>query len=530
MKKFVGLLLALCLSVSTVALTGCKPKVSDTEQTLEVFVLDAGYGSQWCRDLLDLFKEQDWVKEKYPDLQIVFSHNDVTSYGASKLEAGARSNTIDLFCDAFTQEYGGPNGQLENLTESVYNSTVPGETVKWIEKATPSYTVSNRYIDVANPDAEDSWYVTSWASGMCGILYNESMLTRYGLDVPRTTNELLDVCAALKTHGKYSFVQSKDETYWAYLHDIWWAQYEGISRYIDFWNGVDNGEYSVDIFKQRGKEETLKVYEDLLKYSKGYLNPSSFTYGFMQAQTLFLQGETAAFNVNGDWFDNEMRSIYNEIKAENNGEIDTFKMMRTPIVSALGTKLGIDDATLSALVAYVDGEGEKPTVTSTKNYTEAQIIEAVKEARTVVYSIGPNHKCCIPKYANGKQVAIDFLRFMATDIAQEQYIKTTGGAMLPFNYNVKEKNPTLYNSLSDLQKSRLDYFFADTYDVYTLPAVYSFPLARYGELTANISERYYETFSANGNTKTAHDFYQETIDNWTESKWNMALVRAGISA
>ncbi len=50
-----------------------------------------------------------------------------------------------------------------------------------------------------------------------------------------------------------------------------------------------------------------------------------------------------------------MRAISEEIEQVNQG-IDTFKIMRLPIISELGVKLGITDEELSALVDYVGGE------------------------------------------------------------------------------------------------------------------------------------------------------------------------------
>ena len=542
MKKWLSCVLALCCAFSAAVLSGCGKKVPDTEETLEVYVLDAGYGVNWCDDLLELFKQQEWVKEKYPNLQVVFTYNNVRSYGSSRLEAGSRSNTIDLLFDIDLNKYNyaGPTGDFEDLTDSVYNSTVPGEgDVKWIDKSTDSYDKSNLYADVTGTLEGDHYYMTSWVDGMVGFLYNETLLNNLNIEVPRTTDQLLKACETIKstvnnplntTENGYCFIQGKENTYWDYLHDIWWAQYEGIENYRNFWNGYDAATHtrSTKIFDQRGKLETLKVYESLLDYNKGYYNPSSSTYNFIQAQTLFLQGK-AAFCVNGDWFDNEMRPYAEQIKKEN-GRIDTIKMMRTPIVSALGEKLGITDDELSAIVDYVDGTtAQEPEFTSTKSIAKNKVINAVREARTVIYSLGPNHNAAIPKYANGKKVAIDFLRFMATDVANEQFIKTTNGVTLPFDYDVKTKNPTLYESLSPLQKSRLDYFASDKYETYTLPSTLSFPLAKYGGLKANVNEYYLSVFAAKGNTTMAQDIIDATKQAWTDSKWRTACNNAGLN-
>ena len=61
MKKSICILMGLLLSVAS--LSGCGRDVPDTVETLEVYCVDAGYGSEWCQVLLDLFGEQEWVQE-----------------------------------------------------------------------------------------------------------------------------------------------------------------------------------------------------------------------------------------------------------------------------------------------------------------------------------------------------------------------------------------------------------------------------------------------------------------------------------
>lgn len=543
MKKIAYWLLAAVLAFSAFGLTGCKnKKVKDTEDTLEVFCADRGYGTKWCSDLMALFAEQDWVKAKYPNLTVLpLRANDVENFAASRIDAGPKSNTIDLFFDtSLGWDYMGigPSGEERcvNLTETVYNSLVPGEEdrgLKVVDKILDSYNLVNAYYDVNNPTADTQYYFMSWAGGMEGILYNKDILDGLGLKAPNTTDELSEICrqvAALKDNGAgmyglgYSFIQSKDADYWAYLFNIWWAQYQGTQGFNDFWNGIDENRISKNIFTQAGRVKALEVYEDLLQYDKGYLNPASGTYDFMTAQTMFLKGN-GVFHANGDWFDNEMASIRADVKAQQGFDYD-IRMLRTPIISSIVETLqdtAMSDATLSAVIDAVDAGETSYTGVSAADFAK------IKEARTIVYSVGPAHVSAIPTYAAGKNVAMDFLRFMTTDIANESYIRSTGGASLPIKYNVLEKNPTLYASLSTLQKSRLEYFNTDAFEIYTLPQERAFPLFRYGSLKPFSSASYFATFSAEGNTKTPADYQRETIQTWTDSKWAKAVNDAGLT-
>ena len=368
---------------------------------------------------------------------------------------------------------------------------------------------------------------------MEGLLYNKDLLDEMGLKTPNTTDELDAVCAAIAARrdsadGKYnlgySFIQSKDADYWAYLFNIWWAQYQGAQGFTDFWNGVDENRISKNIFTQKGRIRALEVYEKLLKYDKGYLNPSSGTYDFKTAQTMFLKGN-GVFHANGDWFDNEMSSIRADVKSQQGLDYD-IRMLRTPVMSSIVETLEnkeMTDETLSAVITAVD-EGK----TSFDGVSAADFAK-IREARSIVYSVGSAHVSAIPAYAAGKDVAMDFLRFMATDVANESYIRSTGGASLPVKYNVIEKNPELYASLSTLQKSRLEYFNNGAFEIYTLPQERAFPLYRYGDVKPFSSAAYYATFSAEGNKKTPADYQRETELTWTDAKWTKAVNDAGLT-
>ncbi len=559
--KITSMAMALALSVSTaVGLVGCNKQPEDTADALDIYILHKGNGVQWCYDMADAFIAEDWVKEKYPNLTInPIVTNDIESYGSGQLNAGEGRNRFDLMFVHLDGQTYAAQGELEDLTQSVYYSTVPGEEQLYIAKHNDSYTFMNRYIDTTNANAE-AYYQTTWNHGMNSFVYNETLLTELGYEVPNTTDEFLKICDEVlnrtesQVNGstyKHSYtIRQAENGYWNYTFPIFWAQYEGIAEYTNFWKGIVDGRYSREIFQQDGIEKSLEFLETALDYETGYFYTGSRADNFMAGQTAFLLGE-GIFHSNGDWFDNEMRSVIQKIQA---GELSglgnvtpsqaeaaknyVFKIMRTPIISALGTKLGIDDATLSAIVEYVDDETgtiAQPVIAVGSNgltstgYTADEVIAAVTEARTVVHSLGPKHAGIIPSYAKCKGPAIDFLRFMATDKAQEIYMRATGGSCLPFEYNVKEENPTLYNDMTPFHQAKLDYFCSSKYDVYTLPDDGAFPLAQYGGVTATVDVQYYTTFTTRGNTKTAAQFVADTVNYWSQSKFEEALATAGLN-
>lgn len=532
--------MAAALTVSLGILSSCSGingggNNSDGGNVFRTYCVEAGYGSEWLKSLLDLFKEQDWVKEKYPDLEIAYpTVNDVRSYAGSMINAGSKTNNFDLLFAIGANSYGVTGGELLNLYDGVYNTEVPGENVLYKDKVATSLLESHRYYNLNDPES-DEYYFTSWIGGMSSFVYNATVLESFDIKVPNTTDEFVAACAAIKANegaenGKYDkgssiIISFTDADYWQYVFPIWWAQYDGIEEYNNFYNGIYNGRYSVDIFKREGRLESLKVIKQLLDYDKGYLDKNSFTYQFMQAQTAYLQGNDVFF-FTGDWFTNEMKATYNQL--EERGKLGgSFGMMRCPVVSALGVKLGITDAELSAVVDYVDGAtATKPTVNSSKGYTQDEIIARVEEARTVNYSLASDHVAFVPKYADNKDVAQDFLRFMATDAANVKYTEITGSPLY-FDYSMKDSAPEVYNVLPKTAKDSVDFFQNSGLEVYTLRYADSFPLVMYGGLSPLATTHYVETL-AGRNGESPQQLFDNTITLWTSEKFNRTLAAAGL--
>lgn len=539
-KQAVSLLCVSAIAFSCVG-TACK-KTPDTEQTLEVIVHNLGYGYKWCEDMLESFQQADWVKEKYPELEVVFTPADDGSLITSRMEAGADSNTVDLF---FTTggAYIGKDAQGKaycvELTEDLYGSKVPGEEVTVYEKLLPTYQDAVRYYDRGQDSNDESLafksYYMPWASGYDGILYNADILSALNIAVPLTTDEMLLAFdrvskSANNVYNKgYAIMRSGDADYWEYAFPIWWAQYEGVENYTNFFNGIADGRLSRDIFDQEGRLKSLEVFEEVLKWENNYSYKYAASLGFMDAQTNFFMGE-GVFMFNGDWLQEEMREMSADIKETYGYDYD-IRFMKTPIVSSIIEKTPsiADDAELHAVVAKID-EGYTTAASAGLDVTEEDY-QTIMEARGIQHAIGPSHYGFIPEYAKGKDVAIDFLRYMATDEAQEIYIDATGGASLPFAYDVKEKNPTLYNDLWSSEKDRMDFTYDVAYEVNVLPELNNFPLMKYGGLSMlhSLNTMTLVTyFASEGATGTAQKLFDDDRAYWTQERFTTCLVKAGL--
>lgn len=529
------------------SVSACKKAVPNTEQTLEIYVFDQGYGTQWCYDIAEIFKQEDWVKQAYPELEILIKTNDNIQFAKSQLSLGSRKNTYDLLFGASLSEYFG-TPELLDITELVYEKTLPNESVTFIDKINESVLSSFVYRDIAAADPVDRYFMVPYQGGLMGILYNEELLESFELEVPRTTDELFNACVTIMqksakeengtiTRSVYPFIQSKDAPYWnKSILPVWWAQYEGIEGYNNFFNGyvIEDGDLvpSKDIFKQQGRLEALKIYEKLLYSTENkadnnanFISPSSFNGLFMTQQLAFLKG-AAVFHINGDYFDDEMKGMKADYLSSGGTEY-TIKMMRLPIISSIIDKCPsiADDAELSAVVKAID---QNSKALSGEGYSITQTdYDKILEARFIVNGTAAGVGGVIPSYAMGKNVAVDFLRYMATDKGLSAYAKGTLGATLDFDFDV-QKNQEVFDTLSPLNKERIKYFNSEMKDIHILRHPGSFALNKYGNVEMFVDSEFYSTFTKIGNKKSAQKFFDETITYWDDATFAAALYNAGI--
>lgn len=506
----------------------------DDPNTLEIYITNAGYRYEWCEALRDRFLEQDWVQEKYPNLKVTVYQNDSQTYADTLMKAGKSSNRFDLLISMNLIGFSGTEDVLD-LTDLVYNTKIPGTDTLYKDVVFGSYLESFQHLEKGDYGAEPRYYVAPWAGGMNGIVYNESFFEELDYKVPNTTDEFIAICKDFhdrtykgeKNTTQYVFIQGKDESYFDNIFDVFWGQYQSIQGYYDYFNGIHDGALSRKIFEQKGRLKSLEVMYDLVGNNNNYVSPKTSYTIFMESQRVFLKGE-ALFNVNGDWFVSEMKNIKQDM-ADRDGINYSFKMMRTPIVSDVIELCDTieDDAELSALITAIDNED---TALMGQGYeVDQEDYDKIKEARGVVSSLGSNHHMIVPSYALCKDAAVDFIRFMATNTAQDEYIKTTNGASLPFTYDLEENNPELYASIDPLHKERIAYLNSDFLKPYTLPSRFTFPLLRYGGVDAFYLGNGYDFFQKmRMDNKLPSTYYNETIEYYTQARFDDACRRAGL--
>ena len=407
---------------------------------------------------------------------------------------------------------------------------------------------SNRDV---NSTAEDPrYYTATFASGMTGIAYNATVLEKLGFEEPNTTDELFAIAESIRTgtyvegaRGSYTagaaldrsvyssesaFVTYGVSAYINYTVETWWAQYEGVDNYINYFQGMSDGVLSSAVTRQTGRLKALEATEEMMEYTRLY--PSAERDAYRRAQNEVVMGQSL-FMANGDWFDLEERDFANS--APGAGEV---RLMNAPVLSSIRDKAPSipDDAALALVIEAIDGgctsiseaEAQYPELKG-KNITEADF-GTVYDARMVVYSIGPRHNIVIPECSPAKEVAADFILYMATDKCLETYASETGGASLPFDYDY-EQNETLWNGFSAMQKQRLKLFTQP--DLNIMPNAVKYPLVLRGGFSAwtPCDNPGYE-IQISGSS--AQDIYNKVIQYWTEnnsSRFNVACSQAGIT-
>ena len=472
-KAMAFLALASVLSTTVAGFAGCGGgKVADDANTLQIFISDFGYGTEWLDDMIVQFKNQDWVKAKYPELNIPTpKSNSDRTFPAEKMITDGKTNTFDLLfsCDSANAYYdrvdASGKGFFEDLT-GVYNTTIPGESVTVAQKMDDRILANYTHTTKNNTQ---TYYAVPWVNGYMGLLYNQTLVTNKlgaSYEIPKTTIQLEKMASDLKATGTTPFLSSSKSGYWNQVSYTWWVQYEGLDSYENYWLGVDEYDETTSAnFAQLGRLRSLETLENLIHTSKGYNHAEINELEFTAAQSKFILGE-AVMMPNGDWFENEMRANYEEDK--NHYDI---RFMKMPVISAIVENMDLYtsdveyskllesdkadyDAKLSAIIAVVDANGTYADAQSAvAGLTEADF-NKVSEARKVVYGV-ENHEAYIPSYATAKEAAKDFLVFMASDVACNSFMKSTSGASTAFEYDVKTKDANLYNSFSTMQKERL---------------------------------------------------------------------------
>ena len=523
------LLAMACALTSMGALTGCK-KTPNSAQDLEVKLSFSGYGQDFAKNMLNAFKEQDWVKEKYPKLNIIFdpdtNGNDV--YGA--ITAGAKATTADLI---FTST--APTSLFDKINpddgkyyladlHDVFYGEVPGEGILFKDKLVDGVDESCLPTIIDGEDAGYKKYqFLPGMAGTSGIYFNFTYLdeltnsTGIEYDLPLTTNQLVKLCADIKGAKKAGsteaatvkdpfgnlnapspIVSVRSSNYWSGAFGIWWSQYQGAEDKSNYnWISDFSGERNTLGWLQYGRLEAFRVMEDLLSWKNGYTHRKSSGVSYIESEKHFFN-RGSAMMWNGDWLEEEL----NVAKAQAQDDI---RLIDTPVISAI-VDVCSDTAFPSRYVDFnfdrdedrygtVDAQGKpveldyafneancakademlawavnalrvvnKPSLADFNAAYSAQFpgyafdqrdLDLIYRAANLESRMSQNEVWVVPNYAVAKEVAMDFLRFTATDEAIKLQMKGHK-SLTTFKMSDELKAEILADeSFSDMLKERV---------------------------------------------------------------------------
>ena len=480
-KKVTALLLSALLTLGAVSgLAACgDDSIQVDETTIVVKVRRAGFGTDWLYELKGKF-EAAYADKGYK-VKIMTPDNAIKGDTLIKeLVLGYEDTKVDLYIssDVNPDSVGalGDYGVLvENIEESVYNQ--PAISYDGTEE---SKTVREKIRAEAIPymtDANGELYGYSWAQTSAGLVVNTRKLAAYGLDLPKTTNEMFDCFD--KIYCGYNGIENSIEsgtypiTYVSggsgyglvFLYALM-AQYD-IDDYNKFWTFTTTDETGASI--KLTDEACYELYDEpmLLEMMKvayrtfdmNISAPGSLSQTVDQAQAKIMGDvDGAVFMFNGDWMLNEVKLNYEE-------DLHDIDFINFPVVSAVGTKVfgagtnyNFDDAKCEELLSYIIGlvdenKDVEEIVADVKAEKNIEITEAdakeIARARGVTYSRGMEHVAYVNKGTPKKDIVSLFLRMMSSDDFGETFSRVANGTS---PYCAKENTTSEYAFVRNASK------------------------------------------------------------------------------
>ena len=74
-------------------------------QELAIYAVNLGTGIGWVESLMANFKEEPWVKAKYPEITFYFQYNDSEMHAVDLMEAGKGGNPYDVLFGSYLSQF-----------------------------------------------------------------------------------------------------------------------------------------------------------------------------------------------------------------------------------------------------------------------------------------------------------------------------------------------------------------------------------------------------------------------------------------
>lgn len=277
-------------------LSGCSEGGKSGQLYIKYYT--GGYGEEWIKEIVKQFEEETGATVELDGA------NDMTFQARTILEAGRDIPDILMVQYSNYREYV-QKGWVEPIDDLYKEKIYEGKSLEQIiEPGLADYGKFRK-----NIKEDEHYWIIPWTAPTTGIVYNVKMLEEVGYDKPpKTEAELKDLCQKLVAAGKIPFTWGGMEIgYWNFPVMGWWAQYEGIDKWNEFWNFPN-----AEVYMQQGRIEALRLWQDLLVDSAtgGWINSIDKPTGLdhMGAFRSFVQGK-AAMVPGGAWIENEIEDF-----------------------------------------------------------------------------------------------------------------------------------------------------------------------------------------------------------------------------
>ncbi len=456
-RKLISVILCICMLGTMLLMTACngsgngddgkgggKDNIIVSETVVNVRVYKGGYGTNWIYELAEKF-EETYASKGYK-INIMKPSSDIQGTVVEN-ELSVGGGGIDLYIAGNVVEKNVAS-YVEDLTDTVWNQKPirfdgTEEDVLYKDKIAAGM---EEYSMVGDKHCS-AFYMTA-ANGM---VINTKKLAMYGLEIPKTSDELI-ACFDVIATGKGTDMGDSTEsdiyptTFLAsangYPSTYWYtalAQYLGYEEYQKFISLDENGEPMVaDGYKMYANEKIIDVNELMFNiFDEMYATNGVKTQNVVTAQSkIMLPDQGAVFYICGDWFLNEEAKDYESY-------LNDIAFSKFPVISAVGTELfgkgtslNLSDADADKLLSYIVGLADEnktaseivSAVKSEKKYTiTEQQAQRVIEARGIYYNRGVEHTAYITKDSQSKNVAALFLRYIASDDAAKLILEESNG-------------------------------------------------------------------------------------------------------
>jgi len=414
-----------------------------TSKTIKVKLYKAGWGEEWLKEMISAF-EKTYAAEGYK-VEIVESSATVLNTTEQELLLGPAKNDVDIYFSGQTsiptvlsrtkKVLKSEATPLLYSFDNILDKPCIGSS-KMPEKATLRSRMFGGYDAYSKYHGEmTQWdgqtFELSWANNAVGLFVNPRVLAKYSLEAPLTSDEFIadlkTISAKSASTGVYPYAWAGNNApnYWQYLYLSWFGQSSGVDGF-NKWVSLDNDNVTdgYKVYEDEGILSALNGMHDTLNLNYSENGASNMTH--LEMQDRFLT-DKAAFIVTGDW-------LYNEMSQDYSTEAKGVEMMKTPILSSIGTEIGVSDAELHTIVKAIDDGEDDATIKGKVSALTDAGLTRVRAARHVYASIGIDHQVLVPSYSDALTATSYFLRFMYSADGCRIFHANARGT-LPFSYD-----------------------------------------------------------------------------------------------